>query len=56
MPFGKGRKLFGLRPFFFFALVWCSVNELIVNNPPLPLTTPFLCAILSLVLVAQIES
>ncbi len=38
MLFGRGRKLFGLRPLLFFALAECSVknekrNQLVIDTP-----------------------
>jgi len=46
MLFGRGRKLFGLRPLPVFGLVQCSVSEFIVNNPTQPLTGIFPCVTL----------
>ena len=52
MLFGRGRKLFGLRPLSVFGFVRCSVSKFIVNNPAHPLTGAFACATLYLALVA----
>ena len=46
MLFGRGRKLFGLRPLPFSLFAECSVSEFIVNNPAHTLTGIFPCVTL----------